>query len=103
MILYNVIPRIFWFINIAKNKGNVTKNGTAIMRYKNVFFDLDGTLLPMDLDEFIQKYFEYIVEAVNELEAIHKLRTAENATGEVHEITELKPNNGIIFVRCHHT
>ena len=48
-------------------------------------------------------YFEYIVESVNELEAIHKLRTAENATGEVHEITELKPNNGIIFVRCHHT
>ena len=29
-----------------------------------IFFDLDGTLLPMDLDEFIQKYFEYIVETM---------------------------------------
>lgn len=29
-----------------------------------IFFDLDGTLLPMDLDEFIQKYFGYIVETM---------------------------------------
>ena len=29
-----------------------------------VLFDLDGTLLPMDLDEFIEKYFGYIVETM---------------------------------------
>lgn len=27
------------------------------MRYKGVFFDLDGTLLPIDLDEFLNRYF----------------------------------------------
>ena len=29
-----------------------------------ILFDLDGTLLPMDLDEFIQKYFGFIVETM---------------------------------------
>ena len=29
-----------------------------------ILFDLDGTLLPMDLDEFIQKYFGYVVETM---------------------------------------
>ena len=29
-------------------------------RYKVVFFDLDGTLLPMDMDEFLGKYFRSI-------------------------------------------
>ena len=28
--------------------------------YRAVFFDLDGTLLPMDLDEFMNAYFKAI-------------------------------------------
>lgn len=31
-------------------------------RYKAVFFDLDGTLLPIDLDEFLAKYFKLLDE-----------------------------------------
>ncbi|MGI6365097.1 MAG: HAD family hydrolase [Bacillota bacterium] len=34
------------------------------MRYKGVFFDLDGTLLPLDLDEFINRYFLALAEKV---------------------------------------
>ena len=30
--------------------------------YKVVFFDLDGTLLPMDMDEFLGKYFKLLNE-----------------------------------------
>ena len=30
------------------------------MHYSAIFFDLDGTLLPMDLDEFIQNYFKLL-------------------------------------------
>ena len=29
-------------------------------RYKVIFFDLDGTLLPMDMDEFLGKYFKLL-------------------------------------------
>ena len=32
---------------------------------KNILFDLDGTLLPMDVEEFTQKYFGYIVQTMN--------------------------------------
>lgn len=28
--------------------------------YKAIFFDLDGTLLPMDMDEFLARYFELL-------------------------------------------
>ena len=31
-------------------------------RYKVIFFDLDGTLLPMDMDEFLGKYFKLLNE-----------------------------------------
>lgn len=31
-----------------------------------VFFDLDGTLLPMDLDEFLERYFSRIAQFVQE-------------------------------------
>lgn len=30
------------------------------MRFKMIFFDLDGTLLPMDMDAFVEKYFELL-------------------------------------------
>lgn len=30
------------------------------MKYSAIFFDLDGTLLPMDLDEFTQTYFKLL-------------------------------------------
>jgi len=30
--------------------------------YKAIFFDLDGTLLPMDMDEFLRKYFTRLNE-----------------------------------------
>jgi FMN phosphatase YigB (HAD superfamily) len=30
--------------------------------YKAIFFDLDGTLLPMDMDEFLAKYFKLLNE-----------------------------------------
>jgi FMN phosphatase YigB (HAD superfamily) len=30
--------------------------------YKAIFFDLDGTLLPMDLDEFLAKYYKLLNE-----------------------------------------
>lgn len=26
-------------------------------RYKTIFFDLDGTLLPIDMDTFLREYF----------------------------------------------
>ncbi len=29
-------------------------------QYKVIFFDLDGTLLPMDMDEFLMKYFKQL-------------------------------------------
>lgn len=32
---------------------------------RNILFDLDGTLLPMDVEEFTQKYFGYIVQTMN--------------------------------------
>lgn len=32
---------------------------------KNILFDLDGTLLPMDVEEFTQRYFGYIVQYMN--------------------------------------
>ena len=32
------------------------------LRYKAIFFDLDGTLLPMDMDEFLAKYFKLLGE-----------------------------------------
>ena len=32
---------------------------------KNILFDLDGTLLPMDVEEFTEKYFGYIVQTMN--------------------------------------
>lgn len=35
------------------------------MRYKGVFFDLDGTLLPLDLDEFINMYFQALARKVS--------------------------------------
>ncbi|MDO4533352.1 MAG: HAD hydrolase-like protein [Coriobacteriia bacterium] len=31
-------------------------------RYEVIFFDLDGTLLPMDMDEFLGKYFKLLNE-----------------------------------------
>ena len=31
-------------------------------RYKAIFFDLDGTLLPMDMDAFLMKYFKLLNE-----------------------------------------
>ena len=31
-----------------------------------VLFDLDGTLLPMDVEEFTKNYFGYIVQTMNE-------------------------------------
>lgn len=34
------------------------------MRYKGVFFDLDGTLLPINLDEFINQYFQALTQKV---------------------------------------
>ncbi|HOB35556.1 MAG: HAD family hydrolase [Firmicutes bacterium] len=34
------------------------------MRYKGVFFDLDGTLLPVDLEEFIARYIEALTAKV---------------------------------------
>ncbi len=30
------------------------------MKYEAVLFDLDGTLLPMDQDRYVEKYFEYL-------------------------------------------
>ncbi len=36
------------------------------MRYKAILFDLDGTLLPMDMGEFCQGYFSDLYEAVRE-------------------------------------
>jgi|SRR5690554_1033556 len=32
--------------------------------YKGVFFDLDGTLLPVDLDELLNKYFDALAKKV---------------------------------------
>jgi len=32
---------------------------------KNVLFDLDGTLLPMDMDEFTNGYFKFLVKKAN--------------------------------------
>ena len=32
--------------------------------YRAIFFDLDGTLLPMELDEFLGAYFEAIATFV---------------------------------------
>ena len=29
-------------------------------RFKNILFDLDGTLLPMDEDRFVELYFGYL-------------------------------------------
>lgn len=31
-----------------------------MLKIETVFFDLDGTLLPMDIDEFLQNYFELL-------------------------------------------
>ncbi|MGN1343303.1 MAG: hypothetical protein ACI4U3_01905, partial [Traorella sp.] len=33
---------------------------------KNVLFDLDGTLLPMDVEEFTKRYFGLILKVMNE-------------------------------------
>ncbi|MDD4070450.1 MAG: hypothetical protein PHF05_08405, partial [Candidatus Izemoplasmatales bacterium] len=35
--------------------------------YKNYLFDLDGTLLPLDEEVFIKKYFGYLAEKFVEL------------------------------------
>ena len=36
----------------------------ASRTYRAIFFDLDGTLLPMELDEFLGAYFEAIANFV---------------------------------------
>lgn len=40
----------------------ITPGGMEIIMIKNVFFDLDGTLLPMDMDEFTNGYFRFLVK-----------------------------------------
>ena len=35
------------------------------MRYKAILFDLDGTLLPMDLDSFKNMYFSMLVKSIS--------------------------------------
>lgn len=35
---------------------------------KAIFFDLDGTLLPLDMDEFINKYFAFLTAEFSDLE-----------------------------------
>lgn len=37
-------------------------NGGGINMYKNILFDVDGTLLPMDVHEFIKYYFGSLCE-----------------------------------------
>lgn len=32
------------------------------MRITTVLFDLDGTLLPLDQDEFVRQYFRHLAE-----------------------------------------
>ena len=46
----------------------------ASRTYRAIFFDLDGTLLPMELDEFLGAYFEAIANFV----AAHGLDAATN-------------------------
>lgn len=38
---------------------------TNLRPYRAVFFDLDGTLLPMDLDDFLKAYFKALVSFVS--------------------------------------
>ena len=38
--------------------------GTGFMKYEAILFDLDGTLLPMDNDEFTKGYLELLSKAV---------------------------------------
>lgn len=38
-------------------------------KIKNIFFDLDGTLLPMDMDEFVREYTKSLSQEFNEFSA----------------------------------
>ena len=49
----------------------------ASRTYRAIFFDLDGTLLPMELDEFLGAYFEAIANFV----AAHGLDAATFSAG----------------------
>ena len=43
-------------LNFVQKKLNETAAQGYNMRINHVFFDLDGTLLPMDQDEFVKAY-----------------------------------------------
>ncbi len=45
-----------------KEEGNITDKTT-------ILFDLDGTLLPLDMDDFIKKYFKLLTEEFSDLGA----------------------------------
>lgn len=51
------------------------------MKYKGVFFDLDGTLLAMDLDEFLNQYFRALTaKAAPYVESQHFMKSLLGAT-----------------------
>lgn len=60
------------------------------MRITTVLFDLDGTLLPLDQDEFVRQYFRYLAEFL----APHGYETMEFTQAILSGITAMTKNNG---------
>src|SRR5690554_409324 len=47
-----------------RHGGGIASEEAADMRYKGVLFDLDGTLLALDLNQFLSRYFKALAEKV---------------------------------------
>lgn len=60
------------------------------MRITTVLFDLDGTLLPLDQDEFVRQYFRHLAEFL----APHGYETMEFTQAILSGITAMTKNNG---------
>ena len=54
-----------WNARAASN-APATPDGTGSRAYRAIFFDLDGTLLPMEIEEFLGAYFKAIARFVAE-------------------------------------
>lgn len=54
------------------------------MKYRGVFFDLDGTLLAIELDEFLNQYFRVLTaKAAPFVESQHFMKSLLEATGKM--------------------
>lgn len=58
---------------------------------------------PYDILTYLTKeYLVLLEDNSDEMEAIHKLRESTEELGRIDYVTEVKPNNGVIYIRGYH-